>query len=333
VFSKLVDLSDWGLLIVAERAKGKGAVLEAVEQLRHRKVMEVARLTPAGLKRIADELSDSEVTFINPDISTLYNPYLKDAMINCMAHLISEHRLPKSWTDKYEYAVSNCKISFLSGVQPKMMRTITQLTQWESMYRDRFIRFHMFYMLGTPKWCETYPDVGEMYLPDHPVEAVDIPESLKQSPKYQRLKSVIERQTSEGRSGMILNRLLKSHAYLNGRSAAVQEDLDFLELFTLNLMADYWLSTRLSLAGALQFEPDSYVALFHIIEKEEVSRRQLQEHFKVSRKTLMTYLKPLVERNIIAGTYGQPTYRLHPEWKQKYVEPVRKWMKEWLRCY
>jgi hypothetical protein len=328
VLAKIIDLSDWGLLIVASRGQGKGAVLNSIEQLRHRKVMEVSRLTPAGLKRIADELSGAEVTFINPDISTLYNPYLKDAMINCMAHLISEHKLPKSWTDRYEYSIENCKISFLSGVQPKMMKAITQLPQWESMYKDRFIRIYLYYPLGTPQWREKYPNVGEIYLPDFSVEAVSIPESVKGNSKYHRLRAILERQTSEGRAGAILNKMLKAHAYLNERESVIPADLDFLELFTLNLMTDYWLSTRLSLAGSLQFEPDSYVALFRLIEKEEVTRRELQEYFKVSRQTLMRYLKPLIERNIIAGTYGQPTYKLNPEWKQKYIEPVKLWMKE-----
>jgi hypothetical protein len=317
-------------MIIGERAKGKGAILDSIEKLRHRKVMEVARLTPAGLKRIADDLNDQEVTFINPDISTLYNPYLKDAMINCMAHLISEHRLPKSWTDKYEYSITNCKISFLSGVQPKMMRTITQLPQWESMYRDRFLRFHLYYPLGTPKWSEQYPAVPELYIPDFTVESVNIPESIKQSPKYQRLRAVLERQTSEGRAGLILNRLLKSHAYLNDRDTVVQEDLGILELFTLNLMTDYWLSTRLSLAGALQFEPDSYVALFHLIEKEEITRKELAEYFKVTKQTLTKHLKPLMDRNIIAGTYGQPTYKLNPDWKNRYLQPIKQWLNEHL---
>jgi hypothetical protein len=142
------------------------------------------------------------------------------------------------------------------------------------------------------------------------------------------MKTVLERQTSEGRAGMILNRLLKAHAYLNCRESVVKDDIEFLELFTLNLMSDYWLSTRMSLAGALHFEPDSYVALFHLVEKEEVSRRELQEYFKVSRQTLVRYLKPLIERNMIEGVYGQPVYRLNPDWMDRYITPVRRWMDE-----
>jgi DNA-binding transcriptional ArsR family regulator len=328
VFAKLIDFSDWGCFIVGERAKGKGAILGVVEQLRHRTVMEVARLTPAGLKRIADKLNGAEVTFINPDVSTLYNPYMKDAMINCMAHLISEHRLPPSWTDRYEYQIENCRISFLSGVQPKMMKTINQLPQWESMYRDRFIRFYLFYPLGTPKWRETYPNVGEILIPDMPIDNVNIPESILKSPEYERMRSIIERQTSEGRSRLIMNRLLKAHAYLNGREAVVKEDIDFLQLFALNLLTDHWLSVRMSPSGSLYFDPDAYVILFKLIEEGEVERRALAEYFKVSKDTLMKHIKPLVDANIVSGTFGKPRYRLNPKWEERYVKPIKDWYKE-----
>ena len=134
VFAKMIDLSNLGLLIVAERGRGKGAILDCIKQLRHRKLMEVSKLTPAGLKKIADNLNDSEITFINPDISSLYTQYLKDAAINVLASLIYDHRLPQSWTDRYNYKIENCYLSFISGTQGKMLRALNKLPSWESMY-------------------------------------------------------------------------------------------------------------------------------------------------------------------------------------------------------
>ncbi|MBA7696767.1 hypothetical protein ES703_105418 [subsurface metagenome] len=329
IFAKVVDLSNLGMFIVAGRARGKGAILDAVMQLRHRKVMEIARLTPAGLKRIADDISDSEITFINPDITALYTSYLKDAAINAMAHLISEHALPPSWTDRYEYKIENCTISFLSGTQPKLLREISKLPNWESMYKDRFLRFCIFYPCGTPAYVKGYPNVGEIDLPsDFKPEQVTLPQPLKRERIYYRMKAIIQRQTSEGRCGQYVNSLLKSHAYLNQRQIVIKNDLEVLELFTVNLMADYWLSERTALAGSLRFEPDSYVLLFYMIEHGSARRKELRIHFKVSQKTLVKYMRPLMNRNIIVGTYGADVYRINPEWYSRYVLPIINWSKK-----
>lgn len=330
IFAKVVDLSNLGMFIVAERARGKGAILDAVMQLRHRKVMEIARLTPAGLKRIADDLSDSEITFINPDITALYTSYLKDAAINAMAHLISEHKLPESWTDRYQYKIDNCIISFLSGTQPKLLREVSKLPNWESMYKDRFLRFCVFYPYGTPNYVKGYPNVGKIDLPsDFKPEQVTLPRSLMREKKYYRMKAIIQRQTSEGRCGQYVDSLLKSHAYLNQREIVINDDLEVLELFTVNLMADYWLSERTTLAGSLRFEPDSYVLLSYMVEHGSARRKELRIYFKVSQKTLVKYMRPLMKRNIITGTYGTDVYRVNPEWYERYILPIINWSKKY----
>jgi len=329
IFAKCIDLANLGVFIMAERAKGKGAILDSVMQLRHRKVLKVARLTPAGLKRIADELSDNELTFINPDITSLYTNYLKDAAINALAHLISEHSLPSSWTDKYEYKIDNCTISFLTGVQPKLLREMSALPNWESMYKDRFIRFCVFYPFGTPDYIKEYPTVGDVTIPQgFKPEQVNMPRSLRKEMAYIRLKTIIERQTSAGRSGQYTDSLLKAHAFLNERDTVVSSDLKVLELFTVNLMADYWLSERESLAGSLKFEPDSYVLLAYMVERGGASRKDLRTYFKASQRTVTKFMHPLIERNIITGTYGVDRYQLNPDWYTRYIMPIINFGKE-----
>jgi hypothetical protein len=321
----MIDLANMGLFIIAERGRGKGAILETVKALRHRYVMEVGRLTPAGIRKVAEKLNDSEVTMINPDITNLYTPYLKDAAVNVLSSLLYDHKMPESWTDRYNYKVENCYLSFLSGVQPKIMRDLNMLGSWESMYKDRFIRFPLFYPLGTPDYIKQYPEVGTISLPETKPNSVTIPQSILHSKEYMRLKVIIERQTSEGRSGAYTDSLLKAHAFLNERDIVTNEDLEVFGLFTLNLMADYWLSERITPAGSLKFEPDSYVLLFRLVEHKILARKQLQKMFKVSQRTLVKYMRPLIERNIIVGVYGTPEYKMNKEWYEQYVQPIIKW--------
>jgi len=326
VISKLVDLSDLGLFIVAERAKGKGAILDAVMQLRHRKVMKVSRVTPAGLAKIAKELSDTKVTFINPDITGLYSSYLKDAAINVIAHLISEHSVPQSWTAQYQYSISNCFISFLGGIQPKLMRELTTLPNWESMYKDRYLRMYLIYPFGTPNYIKDYPHIGDIFLPaEFNQEQISISRDIRRERSYIRLKTILERQTSEGRSGQYLDALLRAHAFLNQREMVLTIDLDILELATPYFMIDYWLSERQALASPLKLDPNGYVLLFYMIEHGEASKAKMRAYWKVSQSTMTRAIQHLREKHIIVGTYGKDLYTLNPDWYKRYIAPLINW--------
>lgn len=322
VFAKLCDIANLGCLLVAERGRGKEATMNVIKQLRHRDVLEISRLTPAGIAGIAPQLNGHELTMINPDISSVYTDYLKDAFINVISHLISEHRIPASYTAQYKYTVSDCTISFISGAQSKMIRKLQQLPSWESMYKDRLLRFYMFYPRGTPNYVDFMPDVGEITMGGSTVESISIPRSIMEDEKYLRLLILMRIQTSEGRSKTYLNRLLKASAWLNQRDVVTSGDLEFLNACGLNLHTEYMLSERETVSSPLLLNPDSYVLLFYIVEKENVTRKELREYFKMSRAKLDRQIQPLMASNILKGTFGKDELSLNNEWREKYVEPI-----------
>ena len=334
VFAKLVDLSNMGLFISGHRATGKGATLNCVKLLRHRDVMEITRITPAGLAREAENMSNRSITIINPDFSSFYTQYLKDAGINLMSYLITEHGVPKSWTAKYSYDVTDCYISFLTSTQPAMLRRINGLPAWESMYRDRFLRFHMLYPFGTPKYVEGYPTVPTLTFElKNPEIDVAIPRSVRRRKGYIRLKAVLQRQTSEGRSGIYLNRLLKAHAFINNRDVVANKDVRFLGIFLPYLVLDYLLSTRQAVSAPLKFNPDAYLIFFYLIEHEKATRRQLKRYFMLIKQkgkgtALTRAIDPLLAGNLIEGVYGTPTYRVNRKWHARYMKPLLEWSRE-----
>jgi len=322
VFCKLIDIADMGCLIVAERGRGKGAILSALEQLRHRDVLIIGRLTPAGLAKVASKLDGKNLTLINPDLTSLVTPYLKDAAINVIAHLLFDRRMPQSWTAQYSYSIEHCVISFFGGVQPRLLKELQGLQNWESMYKDRFIRFYIIYPFGTPEYKDKNPEVGEITIVNCPLESVSIPDEIRKDPKYNRLKEVIKFQTSEGRCGMYLDRLLRASAVLNERTVVLKDDLDFLELFIPYLELEFWLSERESLAEPFRINVSSYVMLFYLIENYEATRKELMKHFNVSKATVMRALEPLREKKIISGGFGGEAYYINPEWYKKYIQPI-----------
>lgn len=335
IFAKLVDISYLGLFISGHRSTGKGAILHCIEQLRHRDVMKITRITPAGLAREAKTMSNRRITIINPDFSSFYTRYLKDAGINLISYLISEHSVPKSWTAKYHYDITDCWISFLTSTQPSMLRRINRLPSWESMYRDRFIRFHMLFPYGSPDYIEDYPTVPTLTFELGNIETdVAIPKTVKHMKEYVRVKTVLQRQTSIGRSGIYLNRLLKAHAFFNNRDTVAPKDVQFLCLFLPYLIIDYLLSERIRISAPLRFNPDAYLMFFYLIEHESATRKQLKKYFMVVKEkgkfsALTKAINPLKAKNLIEGVYGTPNYRINKNWHKRYIMPLINWSKEY----
>lgn len=334
IFAELINLSDLGLFIVGARSTGKGAILKCIKDLRHRDVLEITRITPAGLAKEAAEMSNTQKTIINPDFSSFYTDYLKDAGINLIAYLISEHGVPKSWTAKYNYDVVDCTISFLTSTQPTMLRKVNRLPQWESMYRDRFIRFHMLYPYGSPNYKAEYPEVPELeFTLKNPDKDIVLPKSCRDLEEYKRLKTILWRQTSEGRSGLYLDRLLKAHAFLNNRDTVADKDVKFLALFTPYLIIDYLLSERETISSALKFNPDAYLVFFYIIEHGRATRTELKRYFMLQKEkgkftAITRAIDPLVAGNLVTGVYGSPEYQINQEWHSRYITPLTDWSRE-----
>jgi hypothetical protein len=328
LFTKLVDFTDLGMFIIADRGRGKTMVLEAIKKMRHRDVMEVSILTFAGLQKMTDNMSDRSITMINKDFSTFYTPYLKDIGVNLISSLISDHSI-KASTGKYKIEIQNCFISFLSATQPQMIKSINYLDAWESMYRDRFFRFDLIYPFGTPKYTKLPPEPGEYFFEIPTVDSVNLPKPIINDRRYERLKMVIQRQTSEGRCGIYVDKLLKAHAFLNNRDVVIDKDLEVLELFIPNLLLDIILSMRQKgVSEPMIFNANSYLLFFHLIERGETSRQSLREHFNVSHSTLIKNLNPLLATNLIKGSMGTTNYRVNPQWYDKYIVPITSWCKE-----
>lgn len=333
IFAKLVDISYLGLFIVGHRSTGKGAILHCIENLRHRDLMKITRITPAGLSREAKTMSNRRMTIINPDFSSFYTTYLKDAGINLISYLISEHGVPKSWTAKYNYDITDCWISFLSSTQPRMLRSINRLPSWESMYQDRFIRLHMLYPYGTPHYIEKYPTVPQLTFELGNTDNIAIPKTVKEMKEYVRVRYALMRQTSKGRSSIYVDRLLKAHAFINNRDTVAPKDMKFLCLFLPYLIIDYLLSDRISISSPLKFNADAYILFFYLVEHQEATRKELQTYFMLSRQkgkasALTRAINPLKAANLIQGVYGTPKYRINQNWYKRYITPILKWSEE-----
>lgn len=329
IFAKLVDLSDLGLFLIAERGKGKTTVLDMIrDTLRHRDVMEVSIISYAGLNKMADEMTNKQITMINRDFSTFYTDYLKDVAVNFISAIITDHSI-KADTGKYHLKIENCYISFLSATQPQMLEKINRIPTWESMYRDRFLRFPMLYWFGTPKYVKEPPKISPISLISD-LDVVKIPSSIRDISTYNRMVAVLERQTSEGRCRQYTDTLLKAHAALNGRDIVISKDLEFLKLFAGNLIVDYLLSDReRGVSNPLVLNANSFVIFSYLLEHNGASKSQIRQEFNVSSLTIQRNINPLMAKNLVKGSYGKDFYVINPKWLEKYANPVYDWFREY----
>jgi len=328
IFTKLIDISNLGMFLCADRGKGKTTIVtDSMIALSHRDVLKVSILTWAGIAKMANEINERSLTIVNPDFSSFYTDYLKDVAVNLISNLLTEHAVRCS-TGKYVIEINNCYISFLSAIQPRMLSKITKISAWESMYKDRFIRFHLIYPLGTPIYTNQPPDIPKIEYLNIDPSSVIIPKSVKDLEDYKRLKFLISLQTSEGRCEDYTDRLLKASAWFNARDTVVDDDLKFLTLFFPYLLLDYLLSEREIISAPLEFNPNAYLLLSYIIEHGEAKRRELKEHFKVSWDTLKLATDKLLSLGLIKGEFTKPHYYINPKFDKLYLEPIRKFVEE-----
>ncbi|MCM8802824.1 MAG: hypothetical protein NC827_05910 [Candidatus Omnitrophica bacterium] len=323
VFTKLVDISNMGLFVCADRGKGKTRIIyDSQISLSHRDILKISILTYAGIVKVAKEINEKSITIINPDFSSFYTDYLKDVAVNLMANLLTEHSVRAS-TGKYVIQIQNCNCSFLSAIQPRLLSKLTKISAWESMYKDRFLRFHLLYPLGTPTYVEYPPNVPRLDYIDMNPNNVVIPQSIKRMKEYEKLKFLLMLQTSEGRCEDYVDRLLKASAWFNTRDTVVESDVQFLNLFFPYLFIDYVLSRREIISSPLDFNPNSFLLFAYIIEKKEATRRELKEHFKVSWEALKLATDDLLSLGLIKGSFRKPNYFVNPKFDEKYLKPIR----------
>lgn len=319
VWSKLIDLANLGTFIVAERGRGKGSILTALEQLRHRDVIKINILTYKGLKKLEQRLSDSETTLINRDLSTLYTDYLKDVGLNVIANLITDHAV-KAETGQYSLDIRNAYISYIGGTQPQLLVRLTKLQGWESMYKDRFIRYYVLYLDEVEKKSPLPPSVPAVEFTN--MNSVSFETSLRNEREYKLLLKAIMEQTSENRAPLYLENLIRASASLNGRTITTKEDLRLLRALLMNIKLDTLLSRRdYSVSEPAVFDAGAYLVLFEIMQRGEVSRRWLREYFRVSHQTIVRDMEILMKNGIVKGTYGADRYTVNPKFHDLMVKP------------
>jgi len=325
VFSKLIDIAGLGCFLVGDRGVGKNVALEYASSLSHRFVLTLSRITPAGLERLSGVLSGSSVLIVNPDFSSLSTAYLKDALLMIVSSLISDGCFAQSITKTCRVRISNADTAFLSAVQPRVVNHIFASERWEGMYRDRLLRFYMLYLFGAPDVKDSRPSGLKWEHPGFSLKEVDAGRP-RRAEEYGKLLAALMMQTSENRSRIYADRLVKASALFNHRREAEDEDYDFISIFSFMLGAESVLSEKTVLTDVGRFDHEAFSLFFRILEYGGADVRELSAFFGAPPAKIRECLKRLASKKLVQGEWGGRRYMVHEKFLREVAEPICVWL-------
>lgn len=329
IFAKLIDFSNLGLFIIAPRGRGKTyGVIYPLEQIRHRTVLKISTITPMGLEKIEDILDNNQVTILNGDFSGFYTSYLKEVGVNIISQLIYDHNASIK-TGRYTLEIKNCYISFISGMQPVLYKGISWMPNFEAMYKDRFIRFFLFYPFGKPEeFTRGQPLLPQLNISIEKMDDIKISERVLGTNEYRLIVSEMKWHTSPGRGREYVNRLLKASAWLNNRSVVELADLKFISMCMPYILIEKWFSKRTDPASPLKFDANAYVLLEWMLFEGRLEAKfpEIIQSFQIrGRKVSKRSLERWVELPVVTGVfdYMRNTVSLNKSWYIYYIQPIK----------
>jgi hypothetical protein len=304
VLMKMADLSNIGAFLVGQRAKGKGTVLAVVErQLLHRNPYVCDFLTKRGLKEIQEMFNNASITVINPDFASLSSEYVRDVSLSLFSNLIYEHRITGNTMDM-KLNIQNCRVSFLSSIQPILYKEISETSSYESQSKDRYLRIFMLYfrptledqdkklpVAPTPPFIKLWQDYDkeqmEQFRKTHLDELPEVPLEVRDTEYYRRVVDCFRMQTSKHRGLEYTRRMLKASALYNGRKNITISDVKFCSLAMPFLYIEKALTWRENASDPLKFSADAYHIFDYITENYSAKPSAIENYFQLRKRKRM----------------------------------------------
>jgi hypothetical protein len=336
VFTKLCDLADLGLMLLAPRGYCKTDLLRGIQSsLLHRPSHEINVQTIASLSKspkMLQKFNEGNLTVINPDFSAP-NKYSRGLTLSLFSILLTDHAYGYN-TQTGTFQITKCHCSFLSAVQPIIYSKMTESPEWEAVHKDRYIRYLI--LFPQPYKPRLYPP--NPHRPptlDQPLplpKNLEIDSMLQDSSEYRSLEEVLVMQTSRSRGPLYLKRLLYASANLNGRKTPTLADVKFLHLCLPNLEFERFLSLRERAGESPAFLYASCHCYADLVLNRKLSRRDFLQKYSLSKRrrrgyenrttTLSESLDPLHDAGIIRGKFGDSQgIEINPAWFDRYFQP------------
>ena len=217
-------------IVVGVPSTGKTTVNNALAKIFPNALYEEG-LTLSSFRHKTQQLNGFNGLLIIDDISKIDTPYSRRGTLTALCGLAYDGHTSKG-VERYYFRIENFNGSVIVGLQPQMMKELVVDPRWETVVRDKSIRYYHLFFPTKPNYNEI--DVKEIseIIPSPKVvkESVDLNE-LKDRESFKKLFVNFEIQSSPARSIQKVQRMLSAMEYIEGKKVD-DEMINTLERIT-----------------------------------------------------------------------------------------------------
>lgn len=224
------------LVIIAPQGTGKSTVISALASVFPDSIR-IPEVTRAGLESMHDQITGSSAMVYMDDLGAADTAYTRMSTLLTMAELCYAHTIGKL-TAKSAYTIDDFFGSFVTSIQPVLIRPVIQTTQWESNLQDKIVRYY--HLVRPVRPTRKAPAVTRAN--DAHLKSVSDFDAFSELPD--RILDVADVQWGTARSQEHISAMLRGCASLDGRDYVDPTDIAILQELMAPMSLEKWAIRR-----------------------------------------------------------------------------------------
>jgi len=260
-------------------------------------------MTKSALRHYKDRLSGYVGLLVMDDLGAIDTEYSLIGTVSCLADLAYTHQAGKA-IGPYAFQITNFHGSILLNVQPVVWRKVVRSDAWESVVRDKVIRYYHLYRPLEP--VSASPDIPDVDW----VKPAEFPDKLYDTEAWRLLKANFEFQHSEARAREHAREMARALAGFEGLKKVSERILEKLEQLTRPMLMEAFLMTKRDLESGRDFNHNLLCLLveFASYGRGFELKRMCRDH-QLSEKRLRQILQDYTEYAVVKMNRVYPTER------------------------
>jgi len=267
------------VLNVAPAGCGKSVTTDTITLMLKDQAHKYTSLTLAGLKNIAEELTQFSGHITIDDLGSEKSEWSRVSTVTVLATLVYTHYIKKV-TQGYVLELADFYGSASLNIQPILMQSIVGDNDWIAVIRDKVLVYYHLIRPTNPKPLLATPEL------DFSVPIQEVANPTHKGRMYYQLVAIGLTQWGYGRVIEYIPKLLRACAALDGRTHVTQEDYHLLLKLMKPLQLQRYLITSYAFETGRTFDNNAYCLLVELATHGNPAIETICEDYKVSPETV-----------------------------------------------
>jgi len=276
------------IINVSPAGCGKSTATDAVTNLLKERAQKYTSLTLAGLKHIADQMTQYNGHVIIDDLGSEKSEWSRVSTVTVLATLVHTHNVTKI-TQAGVLEIENFYGSASLNIQPVLMDSIIGDSDWIAVIRDKSLRYYHMIRPKNPQPLLMNPNFSW----GTPIQEV-APPKMNSKSWYQLVAEGLT-QWSYGRVKEHLPKLLQATASLDNRTTVQNEDYKILYKLMKPMQLERYLVSTYEFESGRIFEKNLNCILVELASHGAPSIETICEDYKCSPSTTIRIAQSLPE--------------------------------------